>query len=122
MKKFLLIVVFFMIFVPVISVAQSLDQKACLQGKTDAKTDINKPLWQVGGCLFGIFALGAAYLIEPSPPASKLLGKSPEYVASYSACYTDEGASIQRTAALQGCLVGCAVSVIINSIVMLGTL
>ena len=120
MKKVLLIVAVFVVFLPVVSVAQAIDSEACTQAEFDAKVDVNKPIWWAGGCLFGIFAIGAAYIMEPHPPASRLVGKSPEYVASYSDCYEDKAGSLQRTAALQGCLVGFSISMIIYNIALLG--
>lgn len=32
---------------------------------------------------FGIFGIGAAYVMTPSVPAERLLGKSPEYIIFY---------------------------------------
>ena len=61
------------------------------------------------GCLFGLLGIGAAYAIEPSPPASRLIGKSSDYVAIYTDCYKDEGRSIQTKAAVKGCVVGALV-------------
>ena len=36
--------------------------------------------WILGGFCCGIFGIGGAYLIEPSPPMHMLMGKSTEYV------------------------------------------
>jgi len=117
MKKVLLIVAVFMAFLPVISLAQVPDNEACVQAKQDAEMEINKAMWFAGGCLLGIFGLGAAYLIKPNPPASRLVGKSPEYVASYSDCYKERGASIQTSSSMYGCLVGTAAQVALYIII-----
>ena len=92
----------------------------CQRAKLDAQADVNKMLWFGAGCLFGIFGLGAAYIIEPSPPATRLLGKPPEYVAVYTDCYRDEGKRIQTKNALVGCLIGEAAVLIIYAIAFAG--
>jgi hypothetical protein len=119
-KKVLLIVAVFMVFLPVVSIAQSIDNEACTQAEVDAGVDFNKQIWWAGGCLFGLIAVGVAYVVKPNPPASRLVGKSPEYVASYTDCYEDKAGSLQRTAALQGCLVGFSITMIIYNIALLG--
>lgn len=119
MKKVLLIIAVFMVFLPVISVAQVPDDEACMQAKKDAETDVNKTMWFAGGCLIGVLGVGAAYVIKPNPPASKLLGKSPEYVASYSDCYREKASSIQTSSSMYGCLVGTVITAAIYTILIL---
>lgn len=80
--------------------------QACAQAQQDAQTEINKTLWLAIGFVGGILGIIAAYVIEPSPPASKLLGKSPKYVAAYTDCYKDAGKKIQANAAIKGCVIG----------------
>jgi len=81
-------------------------QEVCTKAQMDAKTDVNGTLWMGAGFLFGLFGIGAAYLIEPDPPASRLLGKSPEYVAAYTDCYRDAARDIQVKKATVGCVIG----------------
>jgi hypothetical protein len=124
-KKLLLIVSVLMVFYPVLAVAQTNEtQKACVQAKADAKREINGSLWLAGGCLIGLLAVGAAYLMEPSPPSSKLLNKSPEYVAAYTNCYVEEGRSIQTSNAVKGCLISvisqCGISLVVIIISIAG--
>jgi len=116
MKRVLLIVAVFIVFLPVITVAQVPDNEACVQAKADAEMDVNKTMWFVGGCLIGVLGVGAAYLVKPNPPASKLLGKSPEYIASYSDCYSAKASSIQTSSSIYGCVVGTLVTVVIYAI------
>ncbi len=97
---------------PVIVLAQDAGD-ACLQAQMDAERDVTGPLWFGAGCLFGILGVGAAYLIEPSPSAMSLLGKSPEYVAVYTNCYKNKGSSIQTKNAWTGCLIGAATETVI---------
>ena len=46
--------------------------------------------WLVGGFCCGIFGVAGAYLIEPSPPAQMLIGKSAEYVMGFTEGYKNE--------------------------------
>jgi len=74
-----------------------------MDAERDAESDANKTIWFIAGCCGGIVGLIIAYAIEPSPPAVKLLGKSPEYVATYTDCYKAKRKSIQTKTAMTGC-------------------
>ena len=87
--------------------------EGAVSGQMDGKANTSGPLWLGAGCLFGIFAVGAAYLITPNPPATRLLGQSSEYVAAYTDAYERAGKSEQTNNALIGCLAGYAVTGII---------
>jgi len=82
-------------------------------GQMDGRANTSGPLWLGAGCLFGIFAVGAAYLITPNPPATRLLGQSSEYVAAYTDAYERAGKNEQTNNALIGCLAGYAVTGVI---------
>jgi Na+/H+ antiporter NhaD/arsenite permease-like protein len=116
-KKVLLIIAVFMVFLPVVSVAQSMDE-ACMQAEADAEAEVDKGMWFLGGCLFGLIAVGIAYVVKPNPPASRLVGMSPEYVASYTDCYTQKGASIQTSSTMYGCLAGTGLTVVVYAIIL----
>jgi len=77
---------------------------ACAQAQMDAQADVNETMWFFAGCLFGVLGVGAAYVIEPSPPASRLIGQPPDYVAIYTDCYKDKAKSIQTSASMKGCV------------------
>lgn len=94
-----------LITAPVMVSAQSV-QKACAQAQIDAKQDVNGMLWLAAGFFLGLLGVGAAYVIEPDPPAMKLMGKSPEYVAAYTDCYKRAGRDIQVKKAITGCVAG----------------
>lgn len=95
---------------PTILMAQnSTSASACVQAQQDVEMEVNKTLWLVIGFFGGILGIAAAYLIEPSPPASKLLGKSPEYVAVYTDCYRSAGKKLQANAAIKGCVIGALI-------------
>ena len=84
----------------------------------DAKADVHGGTWFIVGCLLGVVGWIVAYVIEPNPPATRLLGKSAEYVAVYSDAYKREGKKVQSQKALVGCLVGTAVTAIVEVIVL----
>jgi len=92
-------------------------QTACADAERQAQSDINGTTWMAIGCLTGLIG----YLIamqEPNPPATHLLGKSPEYVAAYTDCYRKKGKEIKTKNALYGCLAGTAAYVLLWVIVI----
>ncbi len=112
-KKLVSLFLAFCIFiVPCLLNAQEVGQ-AVGQAQMDAVVDVNGCLWMGGGFLFALFAIGAAYVIVPSPRAARLLGKSPEYVAAYTNTYIQKARSIQVTNSVIGCLGGVVLYVIV---------
>ena len=100
---------------PMLVNAQEMEQ-AIMQAQMDAAADINGFLWMGCGFLFGIFAVGAAYIIGSSPRAARLLGKSPEFVAVYTNAYRRKATGIRVTNSVIGCVGGAILSVIIISV------
>ncbi len=125
MKFFFLLLVIFVLFTPVILNAQFTD--ACAQASADAQKEVNGTMWLAIGFLLG-FPIGwplLPMLLEPSPPAAKLLGMPPDYVTSYTSCFKDEGKKVQQSAALKGCIIGAVIYLgcyIIYYILLLGSL
>ncbi len=94
--------------------------------EADANKDVNKPLWFGAGCLlsglsfaplpgcYSLFlpplGLTGTYFYQPDPPASRLIGKSPEYVDVYTQTYKSQRGNIQVLWASRGCISGCVVS------------
>lgn len=77
----------------------------------DAEADTNSALWFGAGCLLSWVGVLVAYVAEPAPPFSRMVGKPPEYVGRYVRVYTEAGRSEQTRMALFGCgttLVGYA--------------
>ena len=94
-----------MMFQPVVAdVLQTGD--SCAEGRRDGEAETSGILWFAAGCGVGLLGVLGAYLIKPNPPASKLVGKSPEFVASYSDCYRDASVSVQTKWAWIGCGTG----------------
>ncbi len=80
-----------------------------IAGTQAARVGTNGTLWLAIGCIGGLVGLVVAYAIEPQPPATMLLGKSPEYVAAYTDAYRATGKSVQTGKAWTGCIVGALI-------------
>jgi len=93
-------------------------EEACLKAQMDARADIEGEIWFGAGFLFGILGVGAAYLIEPTPPLRRLIGKSPEYVAYYTDCYKEAAREYQTDNAMIGCLGGILAYIFLRLIVL----
>ena len=76
-----------------------------LDGERDAKTEVGSTLWFMAGCCISATGVLFAYLYTPNPPASRLLGKSPEYVAAYTDAYRAAAKGVQTSNAWSGCVV-----------------
>ena len=107
-KGALVLVALIMVFTPVMLSAQMApSQDACMQAKMDAQNDVNSGLWFGSGCLLG-FPLGwpiLPMLIEPTPPATRLIGMPPDYIAYYTQCYKEAGKKVQSSKAMTGCII-----------------
>ena len=92
---------------PFVTFAQqnSLQMDAIAAAERDAQNDVNRGLWFLGGCFGGVIGVIVAYSVEPSPPVTRLLGKSPEYVAFYTQAYAEKAKKLQTNSALGGCCV-----------------
>ena len=99
---------------PFVTFAQqnSLQAEAIVAGERDAQADVNTGLWFLAGCCGTAVGVIVAYAVEPVPPATRLLGKSPEYVAFYTDAYTAKAKSLQANSALGGCVVSALVYVV----------
>ncbi len=60
--------------------------------------------------MLGSVGLLGAALYEPAPPASRLIGKSPEYVLVYADAYKERARDLHLRSAFIGCLGGSVVS------------
>ena len=87
------------------------------QAVADAKRDIDVDnVWFGYGLCCGIVAIGSAYLVTPTVPADKLIGKSPEYVLFYTKAYQDEMKKERAKAAAIGCGVGASLYVLLSMV------
>ena len=96
---------------PFVTFAQqnSLQAEAIVAAKRDAQTDVNRGLWFLGGCLGGPVVPMIAYGVELAPPVTRLLGKSPKYVAFYTDAYKAKAKTLRGESALGGCIVNALV-------------
>ena len=96
----------------------SVDVLAKTAAERDAEADTKRLVWVggnfvlgiVGGCLLGSVGLLGAYIYEPSPPVSRLLGKSPEYTMFYTDAYKAKARDLQLKYASIGCISGSVVA------------
>ncbi|MCG9129474.1 hypothetical protein JT359_17940 [Candidatus Poribacteria bacterium] len=82
---------------------------AIAAAEQDAAAQVNKSLWFFGGCLGGILVIILANIHEPYPPASSLLGKTPEYVSYYTDAFRAKARNLQTSQAMRGCAANCIV-------------
>ncbi|MEO0076897.1 MAG: hypothetical protein ABIK19_04470 [candidate division WOR-3 bacterium] len=92
---------------------QDIVSQARMDAEVDAKSDVNSMLWMGAGCVLGVVGILVAYLVEPSPPASRLMGKSPEYVTAYTDHYKSVSKSEQGKKAITGCAIGYGLAAIV---------
>ena len=78
---------------------------AHLMAEQEAESDAKKITWFFIGLFGNIIGVLIASIYEPTPPASRLLEKSPEYVALYTDSYKAKSRSIQLRQSLIGLVV-----------------
>ena len=78
-------------------------QQAIMDAERDANLS-DTQIWALAGCGFGIWGIAAAYIITPAVPTTKLLGKSPEYIAFYTETYQQKVKAERARQAGLGCL------------------
>jgi len=101
-----LLMAFVMFSLPtLINAAMISDQveQARLDAEAQAMRDNSGILWFFLGFLGGVITIAIAALITPNVPQTALLGKSPEYVATYSDAYISKAKKIRLNNALIGC-------------------
>ncbi|MFP4467318.1 MAG: hypothetical protein ACLFP1_09715 [Candidatus Goldiibacteriota bacterium] len=107
---------------PMTLMAQT-DGDTCALAKTDAEADVNKFVWIGAGFLLGPVGILLGYLVAPSPPASRLMGKSSNYVMQYTECYKDSASSAQGMDAIIGCGIAgaCAAAYYVYVLAVVGS-
>lgn len=105
-------------------------QSAAEAAVADAKKDVNTSTYWWLGCFLGscvvmpcllvaglseepvliaaaaaAAGISAAYFYQPDPPASRLIGKSPEYVEAYTRSYKSQRGKTQALSTARGCSV-----------------
>jgi hypothetical protein len=88
-------------------------QSPVTDAQAQAERDVDSTTWLAAGCLLGVIGWFIATQHKPEPPATALLGKSPDYVAQYRDAYKEQRGKLQSSKAFKGCLVGTAASVLV---------
>lgn len=110
---------------PFVTIAQQtfVQAEAATAAEADANKDVNKLLCFSAGCVlsalfflpspYGYFfpptGIIGSYSYRPVPPPSRLIGKSPEYIAAYTSAYPLKRGNIQAQWTSAGCLSGCVI-------------
>lgn len=81
----------------------SLIKDAIANAETAAEAGANKTVWLGVGFFTSCIGVALASFIEPSPPRSYLIGKSPEYVVAFTRAYKKKAKGIQTRNAMIGC-------------------
>ena len=97
------------------------DTHVNLTAEQDAESDAKKVRWFFIGFFGNIVGVLIASIYEPTPPASRLIGKSPEHAALYTDSYKAKGRSIQLRQSVIG-LVVPIVLMILWWVIILGSL
>ena len=109
----------FMLVVPIAAQTTSVStdaNSAMTDARQDAQIESNDFLWFIAGCLGGPIGLIVSYVVDPNPPAMRLLGKSPEYVAVYSDTYRRAAKDGRTKMAWVGCGALAAIYIIYATI------
>ena len=93
---------------PFVALAQQNSElaDAVAAAEQDAKADVKQGTWGVVGFLCGSVTLAVALTMQPPPPASRFVGKSPEYIRVYTQTYKSKVRNRQAGPATLGCLAG----------------
>lgn len=92
--------------------------QARMDAQQDAQADANPFLWSagtcvlasVGSCLLGSVGVIGANAYKPTPSPERLMGKSPQYIASYTKAYQTKAKRLQLRSAAIGCLGGTVIN------------
>ena len=86
--------------------------EAHLTAEQDAESDAKKVRWFFIGFFGNILGVLIASIYEPLPPASRLLGESPEHVAFYTDSYKAKSRSIQVRQSVIGLVVPLVLTIL----------
>ena len=79
----------------------------------DVDAEVSGPMWFLLGCF--VIGLPLAYLSEPAPTPSRMLGKSDAWVVSYAGTFRRVATARHKDMAVYGCLTGAAVTLILGA-------
>ena len=121
-KAICITLLFIILSVPLFTFAQqnAVQVEAMAAAEADAKADTDPSFWFIVGCFGNLMGLLYANFNSPTAPASRLLGKSPEYVAFYSDTYAIKAKKIQMDQAVKGCVTNAVASVACGCLYIIG--
>ena len=103
----LVLILFTIMLYPIATYAQMTEvQQAEADARRDVSQDVSPISWGIGGFFCGVCAVAYVYIDKPQVPASRLVGKSAEYVSFYTDTYNRETKKQRGQAAMIGCLAG----------------
>ena len=123
MSVFLMALLIFSI--PFVALGQqySVQAEATAAAQRDAQANTDPTFWFIVGCFGNVLGLIYANYAVPSVPASRLIGKSPEYVAFYSDAYKMRAKQRQTSLAVRGCITNAVLTVACTGcIIVIGAL
>lgn len=94
---------------PTFAQMTGVQRQAIQDAKRHAEASVNTDVWFLTGCIGSFFGYITAYTYHHPVPTVPLLGKSPEYVASYTDTYRAKTHELQSRSALYGCMTGVGV-------------
>jgi hypothetical protein len=89
--------------------------RAVAAARADVEEDVSGGAWLALGCVFTVYAVIAAYTLDPDPPWSRLAGKSPEYVTAYSVTWRKRAKAHRQKNAWIGTAIGFVVALALIS-------
>jgi hypothetical protein len=84
--------------------------EAATEGALAAEVHVNRAKWTFAGCVLSVAGVELASATYPgAPPQTYLMGKSPEYSDAFLSAFVRRSRQVQRSAAVNGCIVGSLV-------------
>lgn len=87
--------------------------EAHLMAEQEAESDAKKTTWFFIGFCGNILGILIASVYEPTPSASRLLGKAPEYAAFYTDSYKAKSRSVQMRQSIIGLVVAFGLAILL---------
>ena len=95
--------------------------QARTDAQQDAQTDTKKWRWgtgtciaaSAGSCILGAIGIIVANVHQPTPPTKRFIGKSPQYITTYTKIYKMRTRRLQNRYAVIGCIGGTTLNTIL---------
>ena len=87
--------------------------KATADAKRDSQADTDTTFWFIIGCFGSVLGFLYANYNVPTVPADRLIGKSPDYVTTYSSVYIRKSKAIRQNRVITGCVTSAIAGVVL---------